>query len=122
MRLARRTLSTRVDDDGMVVLRARLPPEAGAVVLRALEAALEQVPPAAEGDEASSAQRRADALGLVAESALAGGLDPGSPGDRFQVTVHVEAATLCCREAASATPRVSAEIAPGKAWRWEEVM
>ena len=109
VRLARRTLSTRVDEDGMVVLRARLTPEVGAVVLRALEAALEQVPPAAEGDEASSAQRRADALGLVAESALAGGLDPGSPGDRFQVTVHVEAETLCCREAASATPRVSSE-------------
>ena len=105
VRLARRTLSTRVDDDGMVVLRARLTPEAGAVVLRAVEAALEQVPPAAEGDEASIAQRRADALGLVAESALAGGLDPGSPGDRFQVTVHVEAETLCCREAASATAR-----------------
>ena len=109
VRLARRTLSTRVDDDGMLVLRARLTPEVGAVVLRAVEAALEQVPPAAEGDEASSAQRRADALGLVAESALAGGLDPGSPGDRFQVTVHVEAETLCCREAASATPRVSSE-------------
>ena len=42
--LARRTLSTRVDEDGMVVLRARLTPEVGAVVLRALEAALEQVP------------------------------------------------------------------------------
>ena len=109
VRLARRTLSTRVDDDGMVVLRARLTPEVGAVVLRALEAALEQVPPAAEGDEASSAQRRADALGLVAESALAGGLDPGSPGDRFQVTVHVEAETLCCREATSAAADTSAE-------------
>ena len=109
VRLARRTLSTRVDDDGMLVLRARLTPEVGAVVLRALEAALEQVPPAAEGDEASSAQRRADALGLVAESALAGGLDPGSPGDRFQVTVHVAAETLCCREAASAAADTSAE-------------
>ena len=116
VRLARRMLSTRVDDDGMLVLRARLTPEVGAVVLRALEAALEQVPPAAEGDEASSAQRRADALGLVAESALAGGLDPGSPGDRFQVTVHVETETLCCREAASAAADTSAEIAPGKAW------
>ena len=109
VRLARRALSTRVDDDGMVVLRARLTPEVGAVVLRALEAALEQVPPAAEGDAASSAQRRADALGLVAESALAGGLDPGSPGDRFQVTVHVEAETLGCREAASAAADTSAE-------------
>ena len=109
VRLARRTLSTRVDDDGMLVLRARLTPEVGAVVLRALEAALEQVPPAAEGDAASSAQRRADALRLVAESALAGGLDPGSPGDRFQVTVHVAAETLRCREAASAAADTSAE-------------
>ncbi len=113
LRLARRTLSTRVDEDGMVVLRARLTPEVGAVVLRALEAALEQVPAAAEdaadGDQPSIAQRRADALGLVAESALAGGLDPGSPGDRFQVTVHVEAETLCSREAAGAVADTSAE-------------
>ena len=116
VRLARRTLSTRVDEDGMVVLRARLTPEVGAVVLRALEAALEQVPAAedaADGDEASIAQRRADALGLVAESALAGGLDPGNPGDRFQVTVHVEAEGLSCREVAAVPRHVSAEIAPG---------
>ena len=112
VRLARRTLSTRVDVDGMVVLRARLTPEIGAVVLRALEAALEQVPAAAE-DEAGIAQRRADALGLVAESALAGGLDPGSTGDRFQVTVHVEADGLSCREAAAVPRHVSAETAPG---------
>ena len=116
-RLERRTLSTRVDEDGMVVLRARLTPEVGAVVLRALEAALEQVPAAADdaadGDEASMAQRRADALGLVAESALTGGLDPGSTGDRFQVTVHVEADGLSCREVAAVPRHVSAEIAPG---------
>ena len=112
MRLARRTLSTRVDEDGMVVLRARLTPEVGAVVLRALEAALEQVPAAAD-EEAGSAQRRADALGLVAESALAGGLDPGSTGDRFQVTVHMEADRLACREVAVVPGHVSAETAPG---------
>ena len=114
--LTRRTLSTRVDDDGMLVLRARLTPEVGAVMLRALEAALEQVPAAAEDQETGIAQRRADALGLVAASALTGGLDPGTSGDRFQVTVHVAAETLCSREAAPASPRVSAEIAPGKAW------
>ena len=118
VRLARRMLSTRVDEDGMLVLRARLTPEVGAVLLRALEAALEQVPAAAEdaaGDEASIAQRRADALGLVAESALAGGLDPGSASDRFQVTVHVAAETLCSRAAAGAAADTSAEtraIAP----------
>ena len=112
VRLASRMLSTQVDEDGMLVLRARLTPEVGAVLLRAVEAALEQVPaPAAgtDGEEPTIAQRRADALGLVAESALAGGLDPGNPGDRFQVTVHVPADTLALREPPSTPPRVSAE-------------
>ena len=112
VRLASRMLSTQVDDNGMLLLRARLTPEVGAVLLRAVEAALEQVPaPAAgaDGNEPTIAQRRADALGLVAESALAGGLDPGNPGDRFQVTVHVPADTLAAREPASTPPRVSAE-------------
>ena len=92
---AQRGLSLRVDEEGMVVVRGRLLPEVGAVVQRALEAALEQVPAAAaDGTEWSAAQRRADALGVVAESALAGKLDPGSAGDRYQVTVHVDAAAL----------------------------
>ena len=59
--------------------------------------------------EPTIAQRRADALGLVAESTLAGGLDPGNPGDRFQVTVHVPADTLASHEPASTTPHPSAE-------------
>jgi hypothetical protein len=42
----------------------------------------------------SPEQKRADALGLVAESALAGGLDPGTRGDRYQVVVHVDAEAL----------------------------
>jgi Domain of unknown function (DUF222)/HNH endonuclease len=45
-------------------------------------------------EDASAEQRRADALGLVAESALASGLDPGSRGDRYQVVVHVDAEVL----------------------------
>ena len=105
-------LSTQVDEDGMLVLRARLTPEVGAVLLRAVQAALEQVPAPAEGvdgNEPTIAQRRADALGLVAESALAGGLDPGNPGDRFQVTVHVPADTLAAREPASTPLHPSAE-------------
>ncbi len=121
--LAGRALSMQVDEDGMVVLRGRLPAEVGAVLLRAVEAALEQVPASAEGGESTIAQRRADALGLVAESALAGGLDPGNSADRFQVTVHVQAATLAAREArrgcaetrtagpAAATPSPAAEDA-----------
>ncbi|MCY4482331.1 MAG: HNH endonuclease signature motif containing protein, partial [Spirochaetaceae bacterium] len=63
----------------------------------------------ADGDDPTIAQRRADALGLVAESALAGGLDPGNSADRFQVTVHVQADTLTAREAAGEAQRVAAE-------------
>ncbi len=110
--LARRALSMQVDEDGMVVLRGRLPAEVGAVLLRAVEAALEQVPAPADGDDPTIAQRRADALGLVAESALAGGLDPGNSADRFQVTVHVQADTLAAREAAGEARRVSAGASP----------
>ena len=107
--LASRTLCMQVDEDGMVVLRGRLPPEVGAVLLRAVEAAMQQVPATADGGEPTIAQRRADALGLVAESALAGGLDPGNPGDRFQVTVHVQADALPAHAPVDATPRVAAE-------------
>ena len=109
MLLASRALSMRVDDDGMVVLRGRLPAEVGAVLMRAVEAALEQVPAPADGDDPTIAQRRADALGLVAESALAGGLDPGNSADRFQVTVHVQADTLTAREVDGEARRGSAE-------------
>ena len=35
-------------------------------------------------------QRRADAFGLLAESALAADLDRGAAGDRYQVVVHVD--------------------------------
>ena len=109
--LASRALSMQVDEDGMVVLRGRLPPEVGALLLRAVEAAMEQVPASAEGGEPTIAQRRADALGLVAESALAGGLDPGNSADRFQVTVQARASgrALPAREPADAAPRVAAE-------------
>jgi hypothetical protein len=92
-----RGLRAWVDEDGMVVVRGRLTPEAGAALMKALQAAGEKLYRAADEErrgEVSAEQRRADALGLVAESALAGGLDPGTRGDRYQVVVHVEAAAL----------------------------
>ena len=99
-----RALHTWVDDDGMVVVRGRLMPEVGAVLRRALEAALDAAPSpvdpdgvardAADGLAPTVAQRRADALGTVAETALAGGLDKGTAGDRYQVVVHVDADAL----------------------------
>ena len=40
------------------------------------------------------AQKQADALALLAETALHHGLDPGAPGERYQVVVHVDAEAL----------------------------
>src|SRR5262249_41066988 len=37
-------------------------------------------------------QQQADALALVAETALHHGIDPGAPGERYQVVLHVDAA------------------------------
>jgi len=103
---AARYLRFYTDEDGMVVVKGRLAPEAGAALLRALEAGVEALygprrgQPGAEqeaaavADDTSMEQRRADALGLVAESALASGLDPGTRGDRYQVVVHVDAEVL----------------------------
>ncbi len=111
----RRQLSTWVDDDGMVVVRGRLSPEVGAAVRRALEAAgdrlCREVPP-----ETSFGQRQADALGLVAESALAADLDRGTAGDRYQVVLHVEAETLQAGTGVQPPDRhVSAETRPAVA-------
>ncbi len=105
VRHASRYCHTFTDDDGMVVIKARLEPEAGAALQLALEAALEvlfeQSRHEAESDHASAEatqepieQRRADALTLIAEAALNGGLDNGTRGDRFQVVVHVDEVSL----------------------------
>jgi len=95
-----RYLRAYTDEDGMVVVRARLAPEVGAIFLKALEAAAEELYQRSrecEGMDLSDIppeQRRADALELLAESALEGGLDPGTAGDRYQVVVHVEGGVL----------------------------
>jgi len=39
-------------------------------------------------------QRQADALALLAETVLHHGIDPGPPGERYQVVVHVDAPVL----------------------------
>ncbi len=184
-RHASRALHVYPDADGMVVLRGRLEPEVGALVLRALDAARERlyqqqrragggattpvakitpeavapdaVPTPAEAGEPAwlaterpvataapvqdtvadteagaarpdrapanavgrpavsgsfgiatdswavsdpaselptTAQQRADALALLAECALRHELDPGAPGERYQVVVHVDAPVL----------------------------
>jgi len=99
-RRASRELQIYTDEDGMVVVKARLEPEAGAALLKALEAG-EQVLFAqgssdggGDGGDGSAGQRRADALGLVAESALSHGIGASPRGDRLQVVVHVDQAVL----------------------------
>src|SRR6266704_503104 len=102
-----RALRVYQAEDGMVVLRGRLEPEAGALVMQALAAARESLyQRARERDRASTgfgnvsaetppmAQQQADALALLAETALHHGLDPGAPGERYQVVVHVDAPVL----------------------------
>ena len=88
----------------MVILRGRLDPEAGALLLRALDAAREtlyQRTRVADPGLASPtrAQQQADALGLLAESALHRELDPGAPDERYQVVIHVDAGVLTDPEA-----------------------
>ena len=52
-------------------------------------------------EEATPAQRRADALALLAESALAADFDSGTAGDRYQVVLHVNADQPCDNPAES---------------------
>jgi 5-methylcytosine-specific restriction endonuclease McrA len=103
---ASRGLQVYTDEDGMVVIRGGLEPEGGALLLRALDAARETLyqrgrgaaPPMDPSDPLSEpptdAQRQADALRLLAETALHQGLDPGTAGERYQVVVHVDAPVL----------------------------
>ncbi len=121
-----RAFSVFVDGDGMYVVKGRLEPEAGAVLMRAVEAASDALfrreGGASDSRDADDArpepkQRRADAVGLLAERALAAGfgggeaiatpeagpkngagaeprVESGSRAERYQVMVHCDAATL----------------------------
>ena len=120
-----RTFSVFVDGDGMYLVKGRLEPEVGAMLMRAVEAASDALfrrehgaGAGSRGDENGDThpepkQRRADAVGLLAERALAAGFGGATPEDgptadsdserpvgsgtraeRYQVMVHCDAATL----------------------------
>jgi hypothetical protein len=111
------------DEDGSLVIHARLPADEGALVLQALEAAMDAqdaaasnaepgdvtaVTPVTTGDNPESAdvtavtpaaenrpaQRRADALTTMAQTTLRHGPDSQGGSERYQVVVHVTAETL----------------------------
>jgi len=81
------------DVDGSLILKARLPADVGALVLKALEAAVPEVPPD-DVDRPTWSHKRADAMAVIFESFLAHGAEAMSGGERHQVVVHVSAETL----------------------------
>jgi len=115
-----RSLSVFPDDDGMYVVKGKLTPEVGALLMRAVEAADDALfrekgyrNVSREPSRRESAQRRADALGLMAERALAAGFGSGEENgeeteassearaplsgtraERYQVMLHVDMDTL----------------------------
>ncbi len=99
LRHASRALHVYPDSDGTVMIRGRLTPEVGALLVQALTAAREALhqqrrekEPGA--DPPTMVQQQADALALLAETALHHGIDPGAPGERYQVVIHVDAEVL----------------------------
>ncbi|PYN52857.1 MAG: hypothetical protein DMD92_21020, partial [Candidatus Rokuibacteriota bacterium] len=101
---AGRALHVYPDEDGTVRIRGRLTAEVGALLVQALAAARaavypKNVPagtcaPGVPQETPTLVQQQADALALLAETALHQGIDPGAPGERYQVVVHVDAAVL----------------------------
>jgi hypothetical protein len=109
-----RSLSLYQDDDGSWVLRGRLDPEVGAVLRKALDAAAEELREAGgrrrgrrgrggaprsgrhrrpTPDPPDYPQRQADAIGLLAERALASD-EVVRRAERYQVVVHVGAGSV----------------------------
>jgi Domain of unknown function (DUF222)/HNH endonuclease len=99
---AGRALHVYPDTDGTVIVRGRLTPEMGRLLVQALTAARATLYPPTRRPEAGDSpgetptlvQQQADALALLAETALHHRLDPGAPGERYQVVVHVDAEVL----------------------------
>ncbi len=98
-----RTFACRTDDDGTLVFEGRLPADQGALLIQALDRAMDWL--MRSGHQRDDAQhealpqtvRRADALAILAERFLSEPpeADAGlNTADRFQVTVHASAEAL----------------------------
>ena len=90
------------DEDGSLVVHARLAPEDGALFLCALEAARDLRQERIWEDERGSAEPRepqrrptnAAALAAMADLALSGATEGRAGGDRYQLVVHVDESAL----------------------------
>jgi Domain of unknown function (DUF222)/HNH endonuclease len=142
----RRFVRCEHDEDGALVIHARLPAEEGALVLTALEASREALrasrvgyddagasaetthigdpaPDADDEEEELDAERierftpsNADALVLMARTAIAHGPAEGAGGEH-QVVVHVDAATLAHDEEGACELEHGPALAPETARR-----
>ncbi len=83
---ARRSLIHRIDDDGSVVITVRLPAEAGATVLSAIEHLVAPSVAEPDGTRDPVSTRRADAL---VDLAIAGNAASGKPGSATRYLAHL---------------------------------
>jgi hypothetical protein len=94
-----REMTHYYDHDGCLVIKARLPAEQGALIVKALEMAMDvqfhsnEVSAVASEEPEPIAARRADALTEIAETYMNNNESSGSTADRYQVVVHVATIT-----------------------------
>ncbi len=95
--VAEQYLRTDWEDDGTMVIHARVPAEVGAVVLKALESAHEHLCADARGHGGPAgpvhrlrSATNVDALHVMAESFLANDPAARTGGDRYQIVVNVD--------------------------------
>ena len=114
-----RELSHYYDHDGCLVIKARLPAEQGALIVKALEMAMDkdfrETDVTAETSEPDPvrtpvAARRADALAGLAEAYMNNDESSGSTADRYQVVVHVTAETSAIEDGPHVTAETSRRI------------
>lgn len=110
-----RQVTCHYDDNGEVVLQARLPAEQGALLMKALELAMDRR--RAEDREAGRdrlrsafSAERADALAEIAETYLNAEPGPAQTADRYQVVMHVSAETLTEIAAETSTDAPVADV------------
>ena len=102
-----RSVRYRWDDDGSLILQARLPADVGALILKAVDAAIPETSSPERPDprtSRSSCRKPSTARAcrtsaptrwrVIFESFLAHGAEAMSGGERHQVVVHVSAETL----------------------------
>jgi len=91
-----RELSHYYDHDGCLLIKGRFPAEQGALIVKALEMAMDRDfadTDGCRGEPEPIAARRADALAEVAETYMNNNESSGATADRYQVVVHVGGAT-----------------------------